>query len=64
MHARGDAGRHQERRYASEHANLVARDATAFHQAPMGTRKHAHVMQNSRHMETSLSALNHINMPT
>ncbi|XWS24829.1 hypothetical protein CRYUN_Cryun27aG0018400 [Craigia yunnanensis] len=51
-----DAGRHQERMFATEHARLAARDATAFHRVPMATRVPAPAMQNSKPMEISPSA--------
>jgi hypothetical protein len=57
IYAQGDAGHHQERMYATEHAKPAATDAGVFHQVPMATRVHAHVMQALGPMETSPSAL-------
>lgn len=57
MHAQGDARIHQERMCAIEHVEVVAWDANVFHQAPMATSKHAHVMQASEPMEINPSAL-------
>ncbi|KAF9661635.1 hypothetical protein SADUNF_Sadunf19G0089300 [Salix dunnii] len=57
IYAQGDVGRHQERKYAIEPAKLAAKDAGVFHQVPMATRMHAHVMQGLGPMETSPSAL-------
>jgi hypothetical protein len=57
IYAQGDAGHRQERMYATEHAKPAATDAGVFHQVPMATRVHAHVMQALGPMETSPSAL-------
>ncbi|KAB5512609.1 hypothetical protein DKX38_029637 [Salix brachista] len=57
IYAQGDAGHRQERKYAIEPAKLAAKDAGVFHQVPMATRMHAHVMQALGPMETSPSAL-------
>ena len=56
MHAQGDAGKHQERMFVTEHARLAARDATAFHRVLMATKMPAPAMQNSKPMEISPSA--------
>lgn len=53
----GDARNHQEKICAIEHAELVARDATVFPQALMGTSRHALVMLASEPMEIDPSAL-------
>ncbi|EOY17199.1 Uncharacterized protein TCM_036348 [Theobroma cacao] len=56
MRAQGDAGRHQERMFATEHARLAARDATAFHLVPMATSMPVPAMQSSKPMGISPSA--------
>lgn len=57
MNALEDAAKHLKRRGANEHARHAAIDATAFPLVPMAIRRFVHVMQPSRLMEISLSAL-------
>lgn len=56
-HARVDARSHQERRYAIEHVELVARRAIVFLLVLLETRKLVHAMQASEPMEINPSAL-------
>lgn len=56
MHVRGDAGRHQEKKYATEHAKLAAADAIVSLLVLMATRAHVHATPASQLMGISLSA--------
>ncbi|KAM7515225.1 hypothetical protein LguiA_004808 [Lonicera macranthoides] len=60
MLVQGDVEKHQEIRFAKEHAKHAVRDATVCHLALMGTRPSALAMPPSRLMETSPSALKKI----